>query len=200
MVRRRLIAVVVAALFASVVGQGESRETTPAQDIYRNFLGKWIGSSVVLRNGSYIKTPGEVIISELPEKHLMRLDYTFRRKEKTEVATQTQFVQLDPTKAKMKMHWQGNPREERYKVTGLDTFAETGLGDFTASQPVSDEGSTKNIDRITFHLGRDTLDYEWERTSDGQHYATIFMVSLSGKRLWRLSPSNRILKIQDEAL
>jgi hypothetical protein len=68
---------------------------------------------VVLRNGSYIKTPGEIIISELPEKHLMRWDYTHSRKEKTEVVTQTQFVQLDPTKAKMKMHDHGHP-EERY--------------------------------------------------------------------------------------
>jgi hypothetical protein len=64
------------------------------------------------------------------------------------------------------------------KVTGLDTFAETGLGDFTASRPLYDDGIRKDMDRYTFHLGRDTLDYEWERTSDGQHYATISMVSL----------------------
>ncbi len=134
------------------------------ESIYQNFIGKWEGYSERLIGGRPVTESVEIVITEEPKKHRMKLDYLYHGENGT--TSRRRFLQLDPAKEKMKLVDEGLASDQ-YDVSGLKQFAQTGLGDFAA---IRRDGS--EMTRVIFHLGLGTLNYEWAGASDGKTYET----------------------------
>jgi len=161
------------AVNAPVSNSSEIPISSDVQSIYRNFLGRWEGSSERFFEGRLVRESVEIVITEVPKKHRMQLDYLYHGEKGT--TSMRRLLQLDPAKKKMKLVDVGLASDE-YDVSGLQQFAQTGLGDFSASRRDGSE-----MDRVTFHLGVDTLKYEWATASDGKTYVTFSKFSFRRK-------------------
>ncbi len=169
---RRILILLSVVLTASSLARGQDAAAkATAESIYKNFLGHWEGSSERTVDGELVRETVDVVITEVPKKHVMRLDYTYNTKKGP--SKRRRFMALESAKEIVEMRWEGES-VDRYEASGLEQFARTGLGDFAATsstfQMTKDGRSAK--DRVTFHLGSDTLNYEWANTYDGQTYKT----------------------------
>jgi hypothetical protein len=167
MIWRKLLQVSVLILFASIQGRSQTAKALPVGDIYTNFEGNWVGFREHLVKGKLVQKREKILVTRVPNKHRVRFDYTVY--DDPETFTWTRSMALDPIKAKMTLYYDGGD-EERYKATGLETFAQTGFGTFAAFRPTEDGGDTKKITRVTIDLKADALNITWEVTTDGQNY------------------------------
>jgi hypothetical protein len=144
-----------------------------------------------MEDGKLIRETEEVVITEVPKKHQIRLDYVYHSK--NGAAKNTRFLELNPENETMKMHDSGF-EVDRYNVSGLKQFAQNGSGDFTAFCPlgssINDHLEKKAIERVTFHIGTGTLKYEWAHSDDGLTFKTYSMFSF--KRV--IQPGNGTLQ------
>ena len=105
----------------------ESGNAARVESVYRNFLGSWEGESERVVAGRLVRETIELVVTEEPKKHRLRFDYH----RNNGVPDDRRFLNLDPSKETVTMHWKGSPRD-RCEASGLKEFAQTGLGDFTA--------------------------------------------------------------------
>jgi hypothetical protein len=177
MTQRELALLFFMLLTASLRGWSQDADTAPTtQDIYRNFIGTWVGISDGVVNGKHEPATEDLVITELPKKHSIRMDIVYKdAKGNTKM---TRFMSLDPAKEMMEMHFSGDSKE-KYKTSGLKQFEQTGLGDFTATSSILDEH--RNMLRVTFHIENDAFEYKWARSSDGLTYTTYSMFSFVRK-------------------
>jgi len=151
----------------------ESGNASRVESVYRNFLGSWEGESERMVSGRHVRETIELVVTEEPKKHRLRFDY---HRNNGRIPDNSRFLNLDPSKETMTMQWKGSPMD-RCAASGLKEFAQTGLGDFSAiCQSKTDRlyDSTTGqpgLNRMTLHLGIDTLDYEWALSTDGKTYA-----------------------------
>jgi hypothetical protein len=152
---------------------GRSQEVGTAatvDSIYRNFLGNWQGSSERLVDGQRVQETIELAVTEQPKRHQLVFDYLYNHK--ANAPKMRRFLTLNPSKEIVTMRWDGVPSEDRCTASGLKEFSQIGFGDFTAICDDGGAASNHRRDRVTFHLGIDTLDYEWAESVDGQAYKT----------------------------
>jgi hypothetical protein len=76
---------------------------------------------------------------------------------------------LNSSRAEMTSEWDDSLKD-RWKALGLDSFARTGLGVFRAVSGVEEDGK-KTIYVVTFELGKETLKYTVETSTDGKTFA-----------------------------
>jgi hypothetical protein len=175
MTYRRLSILIFAVLATSAFLRAQDHATPPlSQSIYRNFVGSWEGTSVWSENGNLKRGLVKIVIAEEPKKNRMRLDYIYINDRGT--AKDVRFIQLDPARKSMEMHYKGNAKD-RFAVKGLEQFAQTGLGDFGACHFFPD----KLIQCMTVHLEADKFDYMWVDSTDGRTYVTRSHSSLKRK-------------------
>src|ERR1035441_8503059 len=148
MICRRFSILILAVLATSSFLRAQDKSTAaPSQSIYRNCVGSWEGASVWIENGNLQRGLVKIVIAEEPKKNRMRLDYVYINDQGTQ--KNVRFIQLDPVRESMKMHSKGDTTD-RFEVKGLEQFAQTGLGDFTAFHCL-DPGS-KRMERMMLHL------------------------------------------------
>jgi hypothetical protein len=175
MTYRRLSILIFAVLATSSFLRAQDKATPPlSQSIYRNFVGSWEGARAWSENGNLKRGLVKIVITEEPKKNRMRLDYVYGNDTGTE--TRVRFMQLDPARKSMKMHYKGQA-EDRFDVKGLEQFAQTGLGDFGACHFFPN----KQIECMRVHLEADKFNYEWADSTDGQTYVTMSHFSLKRK-------------------
>ncbi|MBB5316780.1 hypothetical protein [Tunturibacter empetritectus] len=168
MITRKLMCLLLALLYLSPRSESQSASSQQNLDIYKNFIGRWIGYNETLQNGSLKRVPLELLVTEEKDGKSIRVDYTYGRKGDDGFERQTRYIELRPEKAEMILHWKGEERE-KFQTDGLEQFAENGLGKFVAQQKPSGNGQ-KVIYRATFELQPKTFSYVWERSGDGQKY------------------------------
>jgi hypothetical protein len=151
----------------------ESGNAVHVASVYRNFLGSWEGESEHVVGGQLVRETIELVVTEEPKKHRLRLDY---HRNNGVIPDKRRFLNLDPSNEIVTMQSKGSS-EERCPANGLKEFAQTGLGDFSAichskTDRLYDPMTGQlGINRITLHLGIDTLKYEWALSTDGKIYA-----------------------------
>jgi len=176
---QRLTLLFVILLASSLPGWSQNAGAAVAtQDIYRNFIGTWVGISDGVANGKHQPATEDLVITEIPKKHSIRLDVVYKDEKGNTKATR--IMRLDAAKEMMVMHWAGDS-DDRYETSGLKQFELTGLGDFTATGSTTDKNRKKEMNRVTFHLEREAFEYKWARSSDGVTYTTYSMFSFVRK-------------------
>jgi hypothetical protein len=179
MTNQRLTLLFVILLAASSTGWGQTAgAAVTTQDIYRNFIGTWAGISDGIVNGRHLPGTEDLVITEIPKKHSIRMDSVYKGEKRN--SKSTRIMRLDAAKEMMEMHWAGDSGE-RYETSGLKQFDQTGAGDFTATRSITNEHGEKEMSRVTFHLERDAFEYKWARSSDGVTYTTYSMFSFVRK-------------------
>jgi len=179
MTNQRLTLLFVILLASSLPGWGQNAGAAVAtQDLYRNFIGTWVGRSDGVANGKYLPGTEDLVITEIPKKHSIRLDTVYKGEKRN--SKSTRIMRLDVAKEMMQMHWAGDSGE-RYETSGLKQFEQTGSGDFTATRSITNEHGKKEMSRVTFHLDSDAFEYKWARSSDGVTYATYSIFSFVRK-------------------
>jgi hypothetical protein len=149
---------------AKAQGNGVSIPNDP----YRGFIGRWSGTIPV--DPEHMPPTLTVTISEDAGGKRMSWNYVFGRPGEKGYSHATRFVTLKPEEAHMWMHFDKDPDVE-YETTGLDEFAKTGLGEFTAviaykkRHLFSPAESVAN--RCVFDLHSNTLTYTWDVTAHG---------------------------------
>jgi hypothetical protein len=150
----------------------ESGNGVRIESAYRNFLGSWEGESERMVGGQHVRETIELVVTEEPKNHRLKFDYHHNN---GRIPDNSRFLNLDPSKEIVTMQWKGSPKD-RCAASGLKKFVQTGLGDFSAIchsktdrlyDPMTGQLGTN---RITLHLGIDTLDYEWALSTDGKIY------------------------------
>jgi hypothetical protein len=166
-------------LLLMVVGScpfGRSQESGNAarvESVYRNFLGSWEGESEHVVGGQLVRETIELVVTEEPKKHRLRFDYHHNN---GVIPDKRRFLNLDPSNEIVTMQSKGSSKD-RCAASGLKEFAQTGLGDFSAicrsktDRLYDSMTGQPGINRITLHLGIDTLKYEWALSTDGKTYA-----------------------------
>jgi hypothetical protein len=153
------------------------------ESVYRNFLGSWDGESEHVVGGQLVRETVELVVTEEPEKHRLRFDY---HRNNGITPDKRRFLNLDPSNEVLTMQSKGSSKD-RCAASGLKEFAQTGLGDFSAichskTDRLYDSMTGQlGINRITFHLGIDTLKYEWALSTDGKIYAVYSKFSFKRK-------------------
>ena len=168
------IFVLTAVLCAGCRLHGQS-PAPPPTDIYANFVGNWVGTVNVGNgdHGGYTIEKLRIKITETKKNSRMRIVNTYDYGG----WTSTQFTILDPTKEEMIAFFLGMP-QDHYQTEGLAKFAKTGLGDFTATQTVTDHGHL-DVYRVTFHLEPDSLSYTCDLSEDGKPFEKLSLLKVS---------------------
>ncbi len=108
--RRLSILIFAVAASSSCLLAQDKATPPPSQSIYRNFVGSWEGASVSSDNGNLKRILVKIVIAEEPKKNRMRLDYVYGNDTGTE--TRVRFIQVDPARKSMKMHFKGEQRTD----------------------------------------------------------------------------------------
>jgi hypothetical protein len=152
--------------------QGQAQRT----DIYSSMVGDWVGYVETAQNAVVKHLPVEIVITELKDKDAVRMDYTYSRPGEQDFETISRFMKLRPLRSEMILRdtglFAGNTK---YKAIGLDDFARTGLGSFTATGPFG-PGGTPGL--FSFELSRDTLSYRWALKRKGSTLVPITALTL----------------------
>lgn len=179
MTYQRLLILLLAVFTSCSFGQSqEVGKDANVDGIYKNFLGNWKGSSERVVGGQPVQETIELAITEEPQKHRLRLDYVYNHK--VDIPGTRRFLKLDPSNEIVTMQWNGYS-SDRCAASSLKEFAQTGLGDFTVLCRSGLFARDRRIDRMTFHLGIDTLEYEWALSTDGQIYKPYSKFSFKRK-------------------
>jgi hypothetical protein len=162
--RTHLIAIL---LSTAVAAQGQRAAMDPP-DIYSSFVGKWVGSSLTLRNGRQVVEPVSIEITETSKKDAIREDTAYGKPGEKGFSKDTRFMILDPAKSQLTLYWKGNPKDI-YDVVGLDQFAQTGYGSLVGIQQSLD-GTQPVTYRLTIQVTKDSFTYKWEQSANGQPF------------------------------
>jgi hypothetical protein len=147
----------------TVLGQPPN---TSSIDIYKNFVGSWVGWNHFLKDGVDTRELVRIEITETKKRDAIICAYSYGVKGEKGFSHRTRQITLNPAKAEMTSHW-SNEDKEQWKAIGLDGFAATGLGTFTVTLKRTEYG-TETVYEGLFHLEKDFFRYEWKRSSAGE--------------------------------
>ena len=141
-------------------------------DVYANFVGNWVGVDHYLKDGNEggkeITDLLRIEITEAKKKNRIRMVYTYGEKGQKGYAHYTREVTLDPIGAEMIM--EDDPGSSvKYHASGVDQFAKTGYGSFSATHTDNDH-ERPVASRVVFQLDPDHLNYQWSESVHGQPY------------------------------
>jgi hypothetical protein len=78
----------------------------------------------------------------------------------------------------MTIRWQDADYDEVYRATGLDEFAKTGLGSFSAANLRTSEDGTHVIYVALFSLDPENFVYHWNKSTEGRPFEILEMFVL----------------------
>ena len=162
----------------------------PSVDIYANFVGTWIGTNHFLKDGVDTRELVRVEITETKKHDAIICNYSYGKKGEKGFNHRSHRITLNPLKSEMTSRWD-NEDTERLKTSGLDGFAATGLGIFTAAFTVASNpmiSSSELTSECLFRLDKDSFSYEWRDGHKGQPLVLESVVSLK-RETTSLSPS-----------
>jgi hypothetical protein len=145
---------------------GQSNAPLSAPDIYKNFVGTWVGTCCDFSGSKFPVSPVRLVITIEKNGQSMRWDYTYGTKGQKGFESKTRFVTLAPTKGEMILQWKRSDKDT-YKTQGLDQFALTGFGRFSGSEL---DPTMRAVDHGIFDLESMSFTYKWLTTSDGKNY------------------------------
>ena len=165
-------------ILTAEIGLSQTPATTKP-DIYANFIGVWVGTGTYMKDHVRTTTPLEVTITETKEKHAILLDYVRSKKGEKDYARSTKILTLLPASSEMLMYWKGED-QDHYTVPGLDEFLKIGFGAFNAFLSYVESGHTTTY-RATFQLQKDSFNYQWAQSLDGQGFvvSSVFLLTRS---------------------
>jgi hypothetical protein len=174
---------VLGALFLGSVsfGQAALPASSPvAVDIYANFVGTWVGTSRVLREGAELSQPLRIEITETANKQGLRFFFTYGGDGQDGFEHATRVATLDPAKGEMTWVEMDNPAapDALRRTAGLEKFAQTGLGAFQTSYELGVRGHRLET-RCTFVLHRDMFGYVYYQSVDGKPFTTYSVTRLT---------------------
>lgn len=162
-------------------GQAASPASSPvAVDIYANFVGTWVGTSQVIREGAELSQPLKIEVTETANKRGLRFFFTYGEDGQDGYEHATRVATLDPVKGEMTWVETDNPKapDALRRADGLEKFAETGLGAFQTDYETGVQGHHLAT-RCTFVLHREMFGYVYYQSVDGKPYETYSVTRLT---------------------
>jgi hypothetical protein len=177
--RTHLIAILVSTALAA---QGQAA-AVDLPDIYSSFVGKWVGSSLTLRNGRQVVEPVSIEITETSKKDAIREDIAYGKPGEKDSSKETRFISLDPVKSVLTLYSKGASKDI-FDVVGLDQFAQTGYGSLVGVQKSLD-GTQPVTYRLTIQITKDSFTCKWEQSANGQPFLirSLFSFVREGSKL-----------------
>ncbi len=153
-----------------------SAQTSPAPNIYANFLGTWSGTQRAFKPGQEGTHALELKIAQDGKKNRLRFDYTYGKHGDKEFSRTRRFVEINPDKSELILQWQGDSADH-YKILDLSEFVRRGLGTFSASMAWK-EGRARHFSQFTLSLEPDSLQWQWEESPNGLNYEPLSLFTL----------------------
>lgn len=177
------------------VGYGQTPESTPVAiaapaDIYANFVGTWVGTTRVLRDGAELSQPLRVEITEDANRTHLRFFFTYSEPGEEGFEHVTRVAKFDREKNEMTWLQADEPAapDALQHLAGLGAFAEKGYGAFNASYEIG----VKNhhvVNRCTYVLHPDMFGYVWYESVDGKAFQTYSVTRLTRENMAQASVS-----------
>jgi len=152
--------------FLSVGSPVRGQTGTPPvpADIYKSFVGTWIGTCCDFPGSKWGLSPVRLTITVDKDGKVMRWDYRYGTKGQKNFEEQSKFVALDPEKEKMTIKWH---ERDSYRTVGLGRVAQNGFGQFSAN---AFDGVSKTFFEGTYEIEPTKLSYQWGSTPDKKNY------------------------------
>src|ERR1700679_1187734 len=166
-------------IVALIVGSATySQAPVPSPvDIYAHFVGSWVGTDRYVEDGAELNAPVRIQFKEAKKKNRLQMANIYGVKGQKDFSHQNRVITLEPSKAEMILSYEGGS-SEKYQATGLDEFAKTGYGRFTATARDMDNGRPVPS-RGGFQLEAHNLEYQWEKSINGGPYFVISKFKLT---------------------
>lgn len=149
---------------------------TPQVDIYSSMVGDWVGFVDTAQNAVVKHLPIEIVITESKDRDSVRMDYTYSKPGEQDFETNSRLMKLHPSRSETILRDVGLfGSNTKYKAVGLDSFARTGTGSFTATGPFGPGGAPG---LFTFELSDDTLSYQWTSKRSGGTLTPVTALTL----------------------
>jgi hypothetical protein len=151
----------------------------PSVDVYKILVGSWVGTDDYVQDGQAKHIPVSIVITESKDHKSVRLDTIYSSKGEREFSKATKFMSLDVANGEMRLGFKGD-HPDIYRTQGLDEFARSAQGKFTASgrAPGPHSPGDGAVGRFTLDLGADTLFYKWESQDIGSSFVTVSTFAL----------------------
>lgn len=146
-----------------------------APDLYKNFVGTWVGTCCDFPGSKDPVLPVQIVITVEKNGETMRWEYTYGTKGQKGFDRDTRFVALDPARSVITLQWK-HTEKESYRARGLDQFAQTGLGTISGANL---DPKQRLVYHVIFDLEPASFTYKWLTTSDGKSYTLMGLFKLA---------------------
>lgn len=181
------------AFMVGSVGFGQGPAVAPPLvkakiDIYAHFVGTWVGTTRVLRQGAEVPVPVRVEVTEGPNREHLRFFFVYKEPGQTEPQYVTRVATLDPAKGEMTWVEADNPKapDALQHTVGLEAFAQTGYGVFNTTYETGADGHHLT-NRCMYVLNSDLFGYVWYESVDGKPFELYSVTQLTRENEQRAS-------------
>jgi hypothetical protein len=201
-VKLKTVALVGMVALLGSVGYGQSPASTPVAvsapaDIYANFVGTWVGTTRVLREGAELTQPLRVEVTEDANRTHLRFFFSYSQQGEDGFEHVTRVATFDTAKNEMTWQQADDPEapDALQHTAGLNAFAEKGYGAFNASYEIG-VGNHHVVNRCTYVLHPDMFGYVWYESMDGKPFQTYSVTKLTRENTARASVTKPVISKQ----